>query len=545
MKTQLLTLIGLIFILNYSFSQQDKQWLILTGKGKNQTSGYTNSIGQQFTISGVVLPDIASQPKAGNDLLVIYDDGTHFNARSHTEPGFFYNPNDAGSGLLIHNFSKSTTGSIIYLYLTNRYEIDDPPSRVSVRPGTDAEGSAPPYPLGITTPGLLSANHDVVYNKDITIIIDYLAADSVEVSGQNGVGDHFIKLKFDAVKNLSTGVVSVPPKFLDLRPVFGDAVTSLTSAVYPYPVPNPGSNAEIILQPDSSGKRYRYVNLRPNQLLQAFAPAPNGEPRYNAVFSLIKNNVTINKWEEGIRLSHDPNFLKVESICRSEDGSHYVTYRLQFENYSTVPVDSLSASLTFPDHFDLGCLKTIKWHAAGFACHGNVSINGQNAVFDFIDEQSLIRRSPANADQAIGYVVFKVKVNPGMELNDLENSLRLNHSLVFFDDIKFEVEEFRDLIFCKGYEPDGAESSYAINPKKSINKGQPESKAKSDTMAKSGTEQYSSQSISGSNDCFRPVTRVDCYCSPPFCWICIFGGIVVAALLAIIFLRRRRRRTVS
>jgi hypothetical protein len=97
MKNQILCLLGLFFLINPSFSQPERQWLIWNGYGKNgvgsssvnyyqTTSPYILS--SDFTLSGITSPDLNNNINASNDIFIIYDNGTHFNPRTHTGQGF-------------------------------------------------------------------------------------------------------------------------------------------------------------------------------------------------------------------------------------------------------------------------------------------------------------------------------------------------------------------------------------------------------------------------------------------------------------------------
>ncbi|MFZ1676507.1 MAG: hypothetical protein WAT91_04485 [Saprospiraceae bacterium] len=541
MKTQLLCLLGFILCTNLSFSQPEKQWLIWKSNGKvGTTYPTTNVINTQFELLGIKSPDLTSNPSARNDIFIIYSDGTHLNSRYQANPGFFYNANDFPSGNQNHNFNKATPGNVSYLYLTNRYEEDDLPQRLSVQPGNPS-GVPHTYNIGTSSSNMLSADHDVVYNKDITVIINYdslrsfTTKDSPEAATYN--------LRFDGIQTGINQPVSLGNDVLDLQPVFGSGGSTALSAVYNGPTTvTPGE--VVSLNPGTD--HYGYVNFRKTST--AFPPLPNGDPQFYAVFTLSKNSQFVRALAEPIRASHDPNYLEVKSICQADDGSYLVTYHLQFENTSNVQADSLKVKVKFPSQFDLSCLKIIEWHVVQ-ACTGRLKLSGNTCTFIFHNLFSIIHNR-TDRSKGIGYVEFKVKVSAGVNLADPANSLSLGTPIVYFDALDFPLEEFRDLIACKEKGDDHPEVQQNATKDDNLKNGgkkadsdkesKPSNSAQADDMGHIIT---SSPHVGGSFNCMRPISHENCECNKPFCWKWVWVAIAAAALvLAFLVLRKRKKK---
>jgi hypothetical protein len=171
MKTKLLSQLIFLICSTLCLGQDDCQWLISNGNGKsNYDAGkteYNNSVSNKFTLWEVSMPDKNINLNAANDVFIIYKDGNHFNSRSMSSLGRFFDA-DVASDVMNHNFSAAS--SVGYMYLTDIYESDDPPDMVRVTDGNDADGDV--NSIGVTDAALLSADHHVVLTKDITIIVN-------------------------------------------------------------------------------------------------------------------------------------------------------------------------------------------------------------------------------------------------------------------------------------------------------------------------------------------------------------------------------------
>lgn len=449
MKTQLWCLFCLSFVIQTAISQPDLQWLISNGKGKDGlTSGAninnysaSNVTTNTFALKEIALPS-PSVSIARNDLFVIYSDYEHFNSRDINQglEGFFQNPAPPATQRN-HNFRTNYSGSVKYLYLTNRYEGDDPPLNVKV-PSAHVPNQVI-YEIGTTTSPILTADHEVVFNKDITVIINY---DSL-TNGQHDQNTDAIVLKYNGILPVG-GSLQTDNSFLTLQPVFETAIPGALSAGLPIQNFSSSTPGEVTLLPGPG--KYRYINFRPNIAgYNTYGPDRGGNLTHSAVFTIYKNGKALSPpLTEGIMYSHDPNFLRIDSICRAEDGSHVVFYHLQFENTSReVSVNHPKVQLRFPDYFDLNCLEAIKWFAGGQTCNGRIDRSDKYTTFEFLENNPLSVRNAQNNTNCMGFVDFRIKVNSGKELSDVNNSLLLLNIEVLFDNVSFPINEFHDLMY--------------------------------------------------------------------------------------------------
>src|SRR5690606_21744654 len=126
----------------------DRQWLVREGHGKSgwipcspgvQCNAYDENthLNTSFVVKGVAHPERIYDSRKKNDVFIIYADGHYYSSRSpvaelltaQNDP--FY-PRASGQDLsqTDHLFQLTHSAPIKYMYLTNRYETDDPPDRV-------------------------------------------------------------------------------------------------------------------------------------------------------------------------------------------------------------------------------------------------------------------------------------------------------------------------------------------------------------------------------------------------------------------------------
>lgn len=502
MKSQLLILLNLFGFLFQAHAQSDTQWFISNGKGKNglnaasNFNNYDNTIGNNtlFNLEGVSLPNLTNSPHARNDVFVIYANGDHFNSRylNPDTPGFFYNAVDAQNLVLTHNFEVPSGMQISYLYLTNKYEGDDLPGKVKVSAGF-AAGITNKYPVDKTIPNILSSDHDIVPNRDITIIVNYDLLDFDPTIVNTYV------LSFNEIQPIGPGATISDSDILRPEPVFTNAGGSLAAA-FPsttYRVLTSNPPGSVTLSPVAR-EHYGYINFKPTQTAyQRYGPDANGNPTHSAIFKITRNGQKISTIQESLRASHDPNFLRVDSICEANDGSHTVFYHLEFENVSETAANGLKAQVTFPEMFEVSCLTPTKWYAGGATCNGRVSNVDSKYTFEFTGNQSISRCPDEFADVCKGFVEFRIKVKPGNALININVSLKLLDPKVYFDDKPFPIERFFDWIDYKGLE------------------------------------------------WRRPITIGNCdYCQPRLCVPCIGGAMAAAIIAVLLFVQRRRRKRI-
>ncbi len=188
-----LTIIPILFCINYINAQPDK-WFIKDGyyiSGFSGTSSDRNSYtrtsipttsNNYFDINGVSHPaqynSSIPEKKYANDVFIIFGNGNYYNSRHYGFPNQFSGtPGGFGYNLTLALGSAFSSGptlfDIKYLYFTDKYEGDDPPSGlIYIKPNSTSSSLTPvqitDYNQNST---VMTANHDIVPDDDITYII--------------------------------------------------------------------------------------------------------------------------------------------------------------------------------------------------------------------------------------------------------------------------------------------------------------------------------------------------------------------------------------
>ncbi|MEO5906930.1 MAG: hypothetical protein ABIQ11_09400 [Saprospiraceae bacterium] len=449
MKKQLMWILMLVHGSGIIFGQVDQQWLVSNNMGKDGvTTSNQNNFNQVLPSSLITIDGIRHGTDAGhrNDIFVIYTDGKHFNSRYSSGSGFFFpapNPPATPTTPTKNNFKADQSRTINYLYLTNTYEGDEPPNSVIVSNGNLATNG--PFIFTETVPTkILSANHNVRIGRDITLIVDYRAllnTPPVDTTNPKRV----FTLKFDGLLRIQTGGVSYA-NVLDLSPVFNLGGTS-NSPIYQANTWTIGGPEEITLNPYNGVATFDYINFRPTpNAATNYGPDANGA-RYKAVFTLYEAGVKVDELQEEILGSYDPNFLRVESICKESDGDYSILYHMQVQNTGMLSTSKVSIDVTFPAMFDLSCLKDITWKTGISNTPGALIISGQKCTFKFplpaVLTASTVGQQPPGS---IAYVKFRVRVAAGNQVELLNTSLEPTLVEVFFDGHSFDLHDFIDIV---------------------------------------------------------------------------------------------------
>ena len=398
-----LTLLS-IFYTVLMMGQADGQWLVDNG-----------GLSSNFYVVNMEPPCPPCNPLADNDFFVIYEDGQHYNSR-YSWSGTI--PNNLNASVLKPvEVVKNHSADVAYFYLTNLYEGDDwPPAAVS----TSSTGPNQDHIIEITTPPTpISANHDIVRGKDITLVLS-------QSQFANIIKPAKYVLKFNTVIENATGdPIQVNNPFTVSR-VFDIA----SGDTYYYPInvnldnfgSSPISQIEIPLT-SFSGVDYIYINLRPSINLMPYYPVTENTSDYSMLFQvdayngsggLISSNITQHK--EEIRDSHDPNFVKVESInkCGQE---YFVCYHAQVKNTSYEPVTDFSIKVNLPVGLDYSCIDVKQVGNKNCSDIDIIPIvDGQNVTFEFdnCELKKCVKDGGhilSGEDLSIGYVKFCVKVS--------------------------------------------------------------------------------------------------------------------------------------
>jgi len=463
MKTKLSFLLFNLILNSCLIAQgDDLQWLIMKGIGKDgvdpantSKNKYSNSFSgvTEFNLEGVTHPNIPLYNKNKNDVFIIYSDNTFFSSRikdpNVVDNGFFYS-----SDLSInkHHLSTPNGKTMQYLYLTNIYEGDDPPHRVKAYGAGALQDPHPGFddfniPPGSATPAqALSANHDVVRNKDITLILDnQKIKEALDYQGT----DLEYEVRFNKVYEKANHANFSEEVFFTPREIFSPSSGQADVAIYPSSCGSYNSNTNVITIDNVQASDFVYINLRPTTLLIPFYPGINGVPVYEAEFSISSQdspgfNVLLN---EDIRSAHDPNQLRIDSICQLNPSSDFIVFcHLEFENTSPQATNDIKASFKLPGVADQNCLEIIEWFIGGSTEAGTCDVTNGNAklVFPKINIQKC--NQTADKTPCSGYVNFKFKINASVNVKSLGTKILPTTANVFFDGQRFRVTRLDDLL---------------------------------------------------------------------------------------------------
>lgn len=379
--------IGLLYIailLQCHLSAQwDNQWMIKDNIGKsgiipniyppmnNYPSSNTiesnKTNGGVFSISGYSRPQ-TTQGK--NDFLVIYTDGSYFDTRNtgiHIMPRVSGNPQTSHT---THNFQIPSGKRILAMYTTRNYEGDDPPELVSLANHHNSNGNSNPYVLEVTDTisRPITANHNVVRNRDITLIINLekLRIQSA-LSASPYTTCHLLLNQLVPLNGSS--IVTIDSSCFNLQPVFS-STQQVDVGGFPFDayIETPDKH-RVIIRLDND-YAYLFLNLRPTSFLSNYYHDTNGNPTHKALFQIVhptNANIILSQSTELLMDSFDPNFIAIDSICVSDQGGTYVFYHIEFENDGGEGVRDLSLRMVMPSAFDRLCPMTAEWFIGGHA----------------------------------------------------------------------------------------------------------------------------------------------------------------------------------
>ncbi|MBC7885048.1 MAG: hypothetical protein H7X99_06205, partial [Saprospiraceae bacterium] len=439
-----------------SQSESDCQWLVVNNIGKVGASivneKFVNDypvqntlehtvFGSKFQMQNVTLPRRLTDRRAKNDILAIYNDWNHFNSREVNVNGnyareldvFYPYLNNNYLGAVNHNFTTINTTPLSYLYLSDIYEDHDLPPEVRVL-GRNSTSNSTTFRFGITHPDhSITANHDVVGGQDITLIIDRKSIQNGDVLQCNIARLIGTTTEFSDEYFTPSPVFNTPTKFCNVGAEYQNGRITFLGL----------DN----LTPDTPP--YVYVNLRGTDKLPLYFP---DEPEKNSetVFR-IQSLTKLHELHESILASHDPNLVKVLSICKTAE-KQFVKYRIQFVNTGAVAADNLKVEVKFREGFNRDCIGELYFSAGGNGVPGSLDpppSQTDKVFFDFEDLVQVGMYNPSEPEKSIGFVEFAIAVDNSMNLKDMRTKLDFNKVVVHFDTQRYQVMKFIDLVSKK------------------------------------------------------------------------------------------------
>jgi hypothetical protein len=433
----------------------DYQWVIKEGEGVSRATNPIsyNSIGttydylefQNFKHPADITVEVPR--KTRNDIFVIYENGNFFNSYDlfETGSGVMWPQNRGlGSGYKLNITSISSP--IKYLYWTNRYEGDDLDNSVRVVSGSgvsslsDFPRSIEPY---INT-DYFNVNHDIVGNKDITVIIK-----------RADFNCFYYTLHFNEC-------TAPTPNCLGL--LGPGNVKSSTEPNFKILTPIDFSQNSIQLEFNSLGIAYVNFRVKDNVVQEML-------DNLKAKFRLTK--VSKNKegcsgnindlpdpFEVQILAAHDPNFIKLDSICEIGNGTdkdYFLHYYVQVQNTGNLGTAPVKIVFPLPDVCDENAVKLkriiyngLEQDLSTFNFSSEVNTD-KELIITFPITPDLNAFTPSAEFTSVAGFAFCVKVNETSEPLGESDSKFEGLNLIpvgaqsFFDGNPYDINTFMDI----------------------------------------------------------------------------------------------------
>lgn len=466
MKKTRLLFIAILFQ-SFLYAQWDNQWVIKDGIGKsgikpniyppindyplNNTILSNKTNGGIFSINGYSRPQTTY---GKNDFLVIYTDGSYFDTRNtgiDLMPRVSRSPQTSPT---THNFQIPTGKSILAMYTTRNYEGDDPPDLVSLANHHDSNGNSNPHPLDVTDTisRSITANHNVVRNRDVTIIINLNKLRLQAASASPAYTT--CHLVFNQLVPLDgSGMVTIDSSCFNLQPVFANT-QQVDVGGFPFDAYTETPDKHKVIIRLDNNYSYLFLNLRPTSFLSNYYHDANGNPTHKALFQIVNptnSNTILAQSTELLMDSFDPNFISIDSICVSDQGGTYVFYHIEFENTGGNGVTDLSVMVEMPFAFDRLCPMAAEWFIGGQEYESRYS-RISNSKFEFRPNSNatLLPCKDVN-DPALcrGVLKLKIKLRGGVDYSNAEsNYLDPDSCVVTFGQtpVKLYINHFVDLV---------------------------------------------------------------------------------------------------
>jgi len=286
------------------YSQVDLQWIISEGHGKdglinyNRNSYHSADLDNTFIVEGVSNPNPSNNNNnPRNDFFFIFEDGT-------------YEMHQIDQNLVATNYIfGDPLKKVIFGYLANIYEEDDPPEDVKVNDYSSSLANIPDPIPPIIEP--IFPVHDIVDTKDFTIVFD---ENNVQID--NDVLNYEFELSNPANSNSK--------KCFNYVHEQGNSFFNFTSYI---------DDTDVLKQTISLEL---YCN---GQYIHRTSP---------------RTEILINSY------FHDPNFVKVECVWVDNE-TPKVKYKVSCYNELPGTTGPVSLSVQLPPHVDATTVEILEW----------------------------------------------------------------------------------------------------------------------------------------------------------------------------------------
>ena len=406
----------------------DYQWVIKNKEGVLRTTSYSTyyTLGNEQYINF----NNFRHPQSGvagarNDLFIIFDDGSFYNT--------YHLPSLSWNGLGGMNYYLSNTApfsNIKHLYWTNRYEGDDLDNAQVVTQNGLIGTPLMIQDISEITGTYFNVNHDIVPKKDITVIIGGLNKNCSYRLTYNDCGT-----------NNCVGL---------LTSSFEDISVKLRT-------PSAGSVNEVTL--DVNNKNNAFVNFYVNEITNISSLINSNAKMNLSVISSGQGDGCRNSpqiIEVPIRAAHDPNFIKLDSVCIqpsvSGKNDYFLNYYTQVQNTGNDVAPNVYIQIPIQEEWDVNDL-----HLTGLIYNGTrLDINDPNVTSEitgnnllkvsFPKNRPLYAYNKDNKTQSIAAFEFRVKVkNSHLKTLISYPDLRPQDSKSNFDGTYYDISTFVNL----------------------------------------------------------------------------------------------------
>ncbi len=441
---KLLTTLFILFCVKGMYSQPDHQWLIYDELGKDGMIGthqntYSNSLGDIIKFNSVRRPPPESQINGdtriyANQFFFISNDGSFTLSQ-------YDNSNH-------NNKFNNTSSKIKYAYLTNIYQQDDPPNRVTVTNASNGVAPALDPSNNIYPTGNLATNHDILHNKDITLIVKDLPSNSgIYTLCYSGIYQE--EISFNESNLGSTNALHMQGTFITNSP---DPINFLD---------DPNSQLDNCLQFEyTTGNVFLNFNIELRRPIIVDT---------DIIFKLYQGNIPKPGTMVGDSLNvlvnskfHDPNFIELMCIWQEETNNKVVNkarYKISCYNEDEYgDVDFVSFILGLPKvanhenpnvdllNWNIGGKKGCGQKGSNLSLSNNLpTLNITNGLLEIRFPQNyglgVYNNKPKESYTAVFEMI--VELDPNLTLNELHfANLYFYNPRTKFENTTYPIKEF-------------------------------------------------------------------------------------------------------
>lgn len=435
MKKLFLLFIASITLSSNMFSQTDPDWIIVNNQFvpiesiQQESSESIYEKNKEYLLLEDMTPPSTFQcnGNAGDDFLVIFEDGTYYNSRElRTEEAPI-----AGYQFDENGLKLKTEKKVAYMALTEVYDTGGRPT--GARRTTNNTEYDERHPNNLDFPArsenILSANRNAVPGKDITLIVDLSQLNTSKM------------YRLTVPRALRGGTTLQNSEICAFSNVFSE-----NFYLGNVDANSINSNDTLYFSPKSNS-RYLFVNYKVDHSMIGFDTAVNnvysqiefsldsvtpyskdGEIAEwnNSLYSEIPSKSWMNqsKHFEEIRDAHDPNYIALNTLCEN----NIAKYEIYFYNQEPISANQISCQIDLENSpkIDSVCITSAFYNGKEISIEINLD---ENQIDLHLDEaQQIIGCVNGN----INPVVINMDVQFSNEI-DTEMNFEPSEAYTFFN----------------------------------------------------------------------------------------------------------------